>query len=80
MNWNKCNFITLLSQSLVYNSQTVHHSTEDADTLISQCALEIVAQGLPVNIVADDTDVLILWMYHWKQDFADVFFLSEAKK
>ena len=63
---NKSQFITLLSQSLVDDGHTVHHSTDDADTLISQCALEIAAQGLPVNVVADDTDVLILLRYHWK--------------
>ncbi len=33
-----------------------------------------------VNVVADDTDVLVLLMYHWKKNFADVFFLTETKK
>ena len=33
-----------------------------------------------VNEVTDDTDVLVLLMYHWKQNMADVYFLSEVKK
>ena len=33
-----------------------------------------------VNVVTDDTDVLVLLMYHWKQNMADVYFLSEVKK
>ncbi len=35
---NKSQFITLLSQSLVVDCHTVHHSTDDADTLISVCS------------------------------------------
>lgn len=31
-------------------------------------------------VVADDTDVLVLLIYHWKQDMADIYFQSEAKK
>ena len=33
-----------------------------------------------MNVVADDTDVLILLMYHWKESMADVYFISEPKK
>ncbi len=31
-------------------------------------------------MVADDTDVLILLMYHWRESMADVYFLPEPKK
>ncbi len=33
-----------------------------------------------MNVVADDTDVLVLLMYHWKQSMASIYFLSEAGK
>jgi len=35
---------------------------------------------MEVNVVADDTDVLILLMYHWRETMGDVYFLSEPKR
>ena len=40
--------------------------------MITQCALQYA--------VVDDTDVLVLLMYHWKQNMADIYFFSEAGK
>ena len=57
-------------------------STGDADTMIIQCALQYAIDGSKVNVVADDTDVLVLLiaMYHWKQNMKSIYFLSEAGK
>ena len=33
-----------------------------------------------VTVVADDTDVLILLMYHWNANMANIHFHSEAKR
>ena len=41
-------------------------------------AMQYVVQGHKVNVVADDTDVLVLLMYHWKHNMANIYFLSEA--
>ena len=35
--------------------------------------------GQEVNVVADNTDVLILLMHHWRDSMADVYILSEPK-
>ncbi len=35
---------------------------------------------MEVNVIADDTDVLILLMYHWKESMEDVYFMSQPKK
>ncbi len=48
--------------------------------MIVACALEIANGGITVNVVADDTDVLILLMYHWKETMGDVYFLSAPKR
>ena len=48
--------------------------------MIVECALQFAIGGREVNVVADDTDVLVLLIYHWKQYMADIYFLSEAKK
>ena len=77
---NKSQFITLLSHCLEADGQIVHNSTGDADTLIVKCALQFARQGREVSVVADDADVLVLLMYHWNQNMADIYFHSEAKR
>ena len=77
---NKNQFILLLSRYLRDDGQIVHHSTGDADMMITECALQYAVQGHEVNVVVDDTDVLVLLMYHWKQNMADIYFLSKAGK
>lgn len=77
---NKAQFVTLLSKYLHSDSQTVYNSTGDADVLIVSCALQIAIEGHEVNVVADDTDVLILLMHHWNESMADVYFFSESRK
>ena len=70
---NKCQFISLLHQYLESDGQIVHTSRGDADTLIVTKALSYAAQGKEVNVVADDTDILVLLMYHWTEGMADVY-------
>ena len=48
--------------------------------MIVQCALQYVSEGSDVNVVADDTDILVLLIHHWKQNMAGMYFLSEAGK
>ena len=61
------------------DGQAVYNSTGDADTMIVVNTLRITSEGNEVNVVADDTDVLILLMHHWMDTIADIFF-SETKK
>ena len=37
---------------------------EDADTHIFRCALELATTSVRVSVVADDTDVALLLLYH----------------
>ena len=77
---NKMQFIRLLGAALEEVGHHVTHSQGDADTLIVSTALDIAKCGRKVTVVADDTDVLVLLMYHWNNEMADIFFQSEAKK
>ena len=77
---NKSQFVSLLSQYLEADGQIVHNSTGDADTLIVSCALQFASRGRSVSVIADDTDVLVLLIYHWNHAMADICFHSEAKK
>ena len=74
---NKHQFIMLISQYLEKDGQVVHQSPGDADTMIVLCALLYAMEGSEVNVVAD---VLVLHKYHWKQNMATIYFLSEAGK
>ena len=76
---NKHQFILLISQYLRDDGQVVHQSTGDADTMIVQCALQYAIEGSEVNVVADD-NVLVLLMYHWKQNMACIYFLQRLEK
>ena len=49
-------------------------------THIVKEALVFAYEGRSVAIVADDTDVLILLMYHWDPSMANIFMRSEPKK
>jgi len=51
----------------------VHQAMNDADTLIVQTALNFASAEQPVLVVADDTDVLVLLVYHFKTSMADVY-------
>ena len=55
----------------------------DADTLIVSVALDAAAShadGPPVAVVAEDTDILVLLLFHRQLNMCDLLFVSESKK
>ena len=77
---NKARLIKLLSTYLIAAGNEVVNCKEDADTYIVKCALEKSKCGIKVNVVADDTDVALLLLYHWEDNMADVTITSEKSK
>ena len=77
---NKSRFIDMLSSYLTKSQNKVINSDENADTEISLCALHVAETGWRVNVVADDTDVALLLLYHWKSGMANIKFTSEKSK
>ena len=75
---NKKQLIELLGKALEEDGHTVHYSLSDADTLIVSTALTIATAGRKVTVVSDYTDVLVLLVYYWNNNIADIFFHSEA--
>ena len=45
-----------------------------------RCALELATTGVHVIVVADDTDVALLLLYHWNDTMADIKITSERTK
>ena len=74
---NKTNFISLLTTHLRGTGHQVEVSCGDADTLIVSSALEFAWDGQ--TVVAEDTDVLIMLVYHWRNCMEDIFIRKESR-
>ena len=74
---NKTNFICLLTMHLRSTGHQVEVSCGDADTLIVSSALEFAWNGQ--TVVAEDTDVLIMLVYHWINCMEDIFIRKESR-
>ena len=77
---NKSRFIDVLSSYLIKSGNKVINSNEDTGTEIARCVLYVAETGRRVNVVADDTDVALLLLYHWKGGMAKVTLTSEKSK
>ena len=74
---NKTNFISLLTTNLRCTGHQVEVSCGDADTLIVSSALEFAWNGQ--TVVSEDTDVLIMLVYHWRNCMEDIFIRKESR-
>ena len=54
---------------------TTFQSSSDADVLITEKAIEYAAD-VPV-VCTDDTDILVLLLYHWQKHLKSLYFSSE---
>ena len=76
---NKSQFVELLNQHLVSDGHTVKKSDGDADTLIVSSAIEATSVNIPVVVVADDTDVLVMLLHFSALLKGENIILREAK-
>ncbi|KAG1661218.1 hypothetical protein GQR58_021553 [Nymphon striatum] len=77
---NKSRLIDMLSNYLIKSANKVIKCDEDADTEIVRCALYVAETGRKVNVVAEDTDVALLLLYHWSESMEEITFTSERSK
>jgi len=75
----KVQFIALLSSSLKIAGFVVIQAEAEADTDIVEAALERSRAGNSVAVAADDTDILVLLMYHLSDDMNDVCLVSQSR-
>src|SRR6218665_3713190 len=57
---NKQSFVLLLSNHFRQQRYEVRHAESDVDTVIVGCAIQLARQLIPVTVIADDADVLVL--------------------
>ena len=78
---NKSQFIDLLKQRLSRDVHNVKQSENNADTLIVKFALDFAHSGYVTAVAADDTDISVLLLHHYRTTaMAEIFLLSEAAK
>ena len=70
----KTQFIKLLMDVLNSNAHEA-----DADTLIISTAMEIARGSQYVPDVAEDTDIFIMRIHHWKREMSDSLMMKERK-
>jgi len=69
---NKCAFVALLITCLQSAGFTVHQARDDADTLVVKVALQLAASK-EVNVIGNDTDILIMLVSHYRPQMCDIF-------
>ena len=74
---NKDQIIKLISNFLRDDSQTAINCSDDADTTTVSTALGYCTSRCPVVVVADDTDIVIMLLYHWKKEMGDLILFQE---
>ena len=77
---NKKHFISVLKMYLENADLRVKQAESDADTLIASNALRFASEKEPVTVICDDTDVLVLLVYHFKPDMSDIYMRSDPKR
>ena len=71
--------IKLLSEQLQKEDHKVTNCDADADTNIVDAALDIICDNNIATVVAEDTNILILLVYFWNCEMADVYLRTKAK-
>ena len=77
---NKSKFINMLLKNLWRTGNKVAEYEEDTDTHIVRCTLELATIGVQVNVVAVDTDVALLLLYHWNVTMTDITIAFQRTK
>ena len=70
----------MLRSFLEADSHSVIKSHGDAGTDIVSEALWLATQGNSVIVAVNDTDILVLILYQFSNDMADIYLLSESKQ
>ena len=64
-------------EALESDGHCLKQTEDNDDTLIVSYALDL-AVNVPVVVVAGDTDVFVMLIYHFSMDMHDMYFFSEA--
>jgi len=77
---NKSEFIALLTEVLQSLSFLVYQAQDDADTMIVKVAMEFALAKEAINVIANDTDVLVMLVYHYKPEMGDIYMTARTSQ
>jgi len=77
---NKKQLVAAVMNHLTHAGISAIQATGDADTLIVRSALQKASSGTAVTVVANDTDVFIMLLYHFSKSMSDVYMHIETSK
>ena len=75
---NKRRLIKKISKMLIADRQTVRNCKEGAGTEIVKCTIDF-GKHCHVNVVADDTYVALMLLFHWTPILHEITFTSKKK-
>ena len=74
---NKVQLIKMLSEYLKEDGNEVLKCSGDADSTICHTALDLATTGeKEVVLIADDTDIFVMLIYHWKSEMKNIIFFQ----
>ena len=76
---NKQKFINLLSENLEHAGYSTRHAKGDADVMIVDTAIT-KARDQTTVLIGEDTDLLVLLLYHAEMDAKELFFRTEPRQ
>jgi hypothetical protein len=76
---NKQRIINLIAKTMTDNGITVIHARDDADVDIVMTCLDS-AKSHSTCLIGEDTDLLILLLYHMDNDKFNIYFRSDVKR
>ncbi|KAJ8043553.1 hypothetical protein HOLleu_10691 [Holothuria leucospilota] len=79
-NYNKQQLIKLISDSLKVSGFNTKICDGDADTEIVKEALCSAGDGNKVAVYADDTDIVVLLIYHWRPNLGRIYFCTKVSQ
>jgi len=77
---NKKAFVDLLITKLRSHGLTVRQANDDADTVALSVTIELASNGTDVTVVASDTDIFVLLLYHFRPVMAAIVILTVGAK
>ena len=75
---NNMELIRVLRDQFALNGIATEQSRSDADVQVARKAVNLASTEY-VTVVADDTDILVLLMYHWNSSMNDIQFATKKK-
>jgi len=77
---NKAAFVSLLVSCLEAAGHTIHTASDDDDALVVTQALNLAKDKKVVSVIANDKDILVMLVYHFRKEMSDIFMYAQTNR